>query len=172
MEQIHSILRFPFEYVYEILTHPHHEFALILLGLLVAFGVLGQWVLYYKCNLPGIACIVPIWNIVVFLRIMGRPAWQAIFFMLPPPIIAYIIFTGDTSMAANIALLAFGLLFLGFTILIYVELCQCFGKGNFINYLLVLLFNGFYVMYLGMSGDTEYLGPVHGPKSIKKVQEA
>lgn len=167
MEQVHSLLRFPIDYVIDILTHPNHEFALILLALFIAFGILGQWVLYYKANLPGIACLVPIWNVIVFLRIMGRPAWQSIFLIVPPPIIAYIVETGDTSMAANVTLLSLLTVFLAFVVLVYVELCKCFGKRDIVSYILVILLNGLYVMYLGMSGDTEYEGPLYGPNAGK-----
>lgn len=168
MESLHELLKFPVVYVYELITQPSHEFSLIILALLTAFGILGQWVLYYKCNLPGIASIVPVWNVVVFLRIMGRPAWQSLALMVPPPVIAFIVYTGDMSMAANITLATMLVIFLAFAVIIYIELCKCFGKNSFISYILVLLFNGLYVMYLGMSGDTEYLGPLHGPKAITR----
>lgn len=171
MESIHALLKFPFEYVHEILTHPGNEFALIIIALVLAFGILGQWVLYYKCDLPGVACLVPVWNVVVFLKIMGRPAWQSLFLMIPPPVIAYIVLTGDTSMVANIVLLLMLITFIGFAVLVYIELCKCFGKNSMVSYLLCLLFNGFYVMYLGMSGDTEYQGPLHGPNAQTAVAE-
>ena len=170
MEMIHELFKLPIRTFLEIAEL--HEFLWVVLALAAAFGILGQWVLYYKCSLPGISCLVPVWNVIVFLKIMGRPSWQVIFFMLPPPVIAYIIFTGDTSMVANIALISLSIIFLIFTVIIYVELCQCFGKNSIGSYITILLFNGLYVLYLGISGDTEYIGPVHGPKSIKKKAEA
>ncbi len=160
METLHNTLKLPLELILKYAEQ--YEFLYIIIALVAAFGVLGQWVLYYKCDLPGIASIVPFWNVVVFLKIMGRPAWQVIAFIIPPPIIIYIVYTGDTSMAANIALIIMLSVFLLFTITLYIELCKCFGKRTFIDYVLVLVFNGLYVMYLGMSGDTEYLGPLYG----------
>jgi len=56
----------------------------IMIGLVGAAGILGQWSLYVKCGQPGVACIVPFWNVVVFLKIVGRPAWQSVFVVLPP----------------------------------------------------------------------------------------
>ncbi|MBD79094.1 MAG: hypothetical protein CL840_09260 [Crocinitomicaceae bacterium] len=167
MEKLHELIK---SSIFELIEHAsHHEFALIILSLLAAFGILGQFVLYYKCNLPGVASIVPIWNVIVFLKIMGRPAWQSIFVIFPPPIMAYIIWTGDVSMAANITFILSAVIFFVFAVIVYIELCKCFGKRSIVSYLLVLLFNGFYVMYLGMSGETEYQGPLYGPKAQAKV---
>jgi hypothetical protein len=101
----------------------------------------------------------------VFLRIMGRPSWQSIFLMVPPPVIAYLVYTGDTSMMANIILVLMLVTFVGFALLVYVELCKCFGKNNIVSYILCITLNGLYVMYLGMSGETEYQGPLYGPNA-------
>lgn len=160
MEIIHSTLKLPFYLFLE--YSQQNEFLYIVLALLAAFGILGQWVLYYKCDLPGVASVIPFWNVVVFLRIMGRPSWQVLLFIIPPPVVAYIVYTGDMSMAANIALVTMLAVFITFTVTLYIELCKCFGKRTIVDYLLVLIFNGFYVMYLGMSGDTEYKGPLYG----------
>ena len=160
METLHNALKLPFELFLE--YSQQNEFLYILVALIATFGILGQWVLYYKCDLPGIASIVPLWNVVVFLKIMGRPAWQVVVFIIPPPIIIYVVYTGDTSMAANVALVSMLSVFIISTLTLYIELCKCFGKRSFIDYILVIIFNGLYVMYLGMSSDTEYLGPIYG----------
>jgi hypothetical protein len=39
---------------------------------------------------------------------------------------------------------------------------QSFGKRSLLDYVLVILLNGLYIFNLGMSYDTEYLGPVYG----------
>ena len=62
----------------------------LLLGFIALVAITGQWMLYYKCDLPGLACIVPIWNVTTFLKIMGRPAWQVFIVIIPPPIIPII----------------------------------------------------------------------------------
>lgn len=165
MEELHELLKFPVVEIIQLLTDRNNQFALIILALIAVFGILGQYVLYYKANLPGIAAIVPVWNVIVFLKIMGRPSWQAVFIMAPPPIIAYIVYTGDTSMVANICLISMLVLFTLFMITLYIELCKCFNKTSILDYVLVLIFNGFYVMYLGMSGDTEYSGPLYGKET-------
>src|SRR6056297_1840654 len=56
---------------------------LLLAGVLAFFGIVAQWKLYEKANQPGVACIVPIWNFIVFLRIVGRPASHMFLFFIP-----------------------------------------------------------------------------------------
>lgn len=109
---------------------------LIVLAIVAFIGIIAQWVLYAKCNLPGIACLVPFWNVAVFLRIMGRPAWHMVFLIIP----LYNIY---------------------FIIKVYIELCQCFGKTSTIDYVLIIIFNGFYILNLALSYETKYLGPVY-----------
>lgn len=131
--------------------------------LLAIVGIAGQWSLYRKCDLNGLACIIPVWNVLEFLKIMGRPASHGIIVMAPPPIIMYLLLVGPLGETANIALsAAFGLIWIGFMVKIYIELCQAFGQCKPFNYIMCILFNGFYVLYLGISGDTEYEGPVYG----------
>ena len=116
----------------------HHGPAFVIPFVLLAIiGVAGQWSLYDKAGLPGIAAIVPGWNVTTFLKIMGRPSWHAIYLLIP---------------GFNIY----------FVIKLYVELCQTFGKRTILDYVLCLVFNGFYVMFLGLSSEDKYVGPVYG----------
>ena len=109
----------------------------VLLGLFIIIGVAAQWMLYVKCNQPGISCIIPIWNFVTFMKIIGRPSWHWILAFIP----IYNIY---------------------FTIKVYVELCNCFGRNKTSDYVLIILFNGFYVFHLGLSQEAKYLGAEHG----------
>ena len=113
---------------------------LVPLVLLIIVGVIAQWSLYEKCGLRGIACIIPVWNVIEFLKIMGRPAHHIFYFLIP----VYNIY---------------------FTIKVYIELCQCFGKHKLVDYVLVIVFNGFYVLYLGLSYGTNYKGPVYNTEN-------
>ena len=101
-------------------------------------ALLAQWRLYEKCRLPGLAAFVPIWNVVVFLRIVGRPAWQGWLFLVP----------------------IYGQLY--FLPKVWIEVVQCFGKRSILDYVLVIVLNGLYIFNLGMSYETRYLGPVYG----------
>jgi signal peptidase I len=109
---------------------------LVVFALVAFIGLVAQWALYSKCDLPGIACLVPIWNVVVFLKIMGRP-WHHMFFLLIPGYNIY------------------------FIIRVYIELCQSFGKTSTIDYVMIILLNGLYILNLGLSYEAKYKGPVY-----------
>ncbi|MFT5337663.1 MAG: hypothetical protein ACI9YL_001668 [Luteibaculaceae bacterium] len=100
-------------------------------------AIVAQWRLYSKAELPGLACLVPFWNFVIFLKMIGRP-WTHMFLFLIPVYNIYLLFK------------------------IYVELCNSFGKTTLLDYILCILLNGLYIFNLGMSYDTEYKGPVYG----------
>ena len=114
-------------------------------GLLIALIVfafvatVAQWCLYEKAGQPGYTCLVPVLNVIVFLRLLGRPANHIWYFLIP---------------GYNVYFLA----------KIYIELCHAFGKHTMMDYVLVILFNGFYVLHLGLSYEEKYYGPVYGQK--------
>ena len=47
---------------------------LIYLAILV-FVIAGMWKVFAKAGQPGWACIIPIYNIVIMLKIAKRPLW-------------------------------------------------------------------------------------------------
>lgn len=52
----------------------------------VAFAVLmiaAMWKVFEKAGEPGWAAIIPIYNVIVLLKIAGRPAWWVILFLIP-----------------------------------------------------------------------------------------
>jgi hypothetical protein len=117
--------------------------SIFVLAIIFGFiGIVAQWRLYEKAGQPGIASIVPVWNIIVFLRIVGRPASHMFLFLIP--------IYGQFYMIPKV----------------YIELCNSFGKRSIVDYILVIVFNGFYVLNLGLSYETEYLGPVYGKESV------
>lgn len=137
------------------------------IGFLILIGIAGQWMLYYKCDLPGVACIVPVWNVTTFLKIMGRPSWQSLIVMIPPLLVAWgLVFAENTMVGYSVA----GVAFVGWAIYmarVYYELCICFNRTKKRDYLLCLALNGFYVLWLGLSDGTEYHGTYEEAK--KKV---
>lgn len=134
-------------------------------------GILAQWSLYDKCGQPGIACIVPIWNVIAFLKITGRPAWHSIFVILPPPIILAAMLIGNP--IAQYALMGIaGAFWMAFMVKVYIELCQSFGHYKTMDYLLVTAFNGFYVLHLGLSYKEKYRGPVYGQPKQTQAEKA
>lgn len=117
--------------------------SIFVLVILFAFiGIVAQWRLYEKAGQPGIASIVPIWNFIVFLRIVGRPSSHVFLFLIP----VY----GQLYMIPKV----------------YIELCNSFGKRSIVDYILVIVFNAFYVLNLGLSYEVEYEGPVYGQQPV------
>src|SRR5882724_1213873 len=57
-----------------------------LLICMLAFGVLmiaSMWKVFTKAGKPGWAAIVPIYNIIVLLEIIGKPLWWIVLFLIP-----------------------------------------------------------------------------------------
>ena len=53
------------------------------LALMIAI-IAGVWKTFAKAGQPGWACIVPIYNLIVMLKIAGRPIWWIIPVVLVP----------------------------------------------------------------------------------------
>ena len=74
----------------ELLQNIHHQLYVLFgdalyygLALLAIVAIMAQWKLYEKAGQPGIAAIVPVWNFIVFLKIVGRPASHLWLFFIP-----------------------------------------------------------------------------------------
>lgn len=101
---------------------------LVLLILIIA----GVWKIFTKANKPGWASIVPIYNVIVLLEIVGRPVWWVILFFIP---------------------------FVNFVIamIVYLDLAKSFGKGS--GYAVGLLLLPIVFMPMLGFGDARYQGP-------------
>ena len=77
----------------------------------------------------------------IAMKLIGRPTWHAFLFFTPA--VVYL---------------------LPRTIL---EVAQSFGKHKPLDFILVLVFNVFYILNLGLSYDEEYVGPVYGNSMVK-----
>ena len=82
--------------------------------LLLILTIAAMWIIYSKASKPGWAAIVPIYNILVLLEIVGKPYWW-IFLMLVPIL--------------NIVIL----------IIVYHNLSLLFGKGGGFTVGIILL---------------------------------
>ena len=100
--------------------------------------------LFVKAGLPWWAVLIPVYNIMIAMKLIGRPTWHAFLFFTPA--LVYL---------------------LPRTIL---EVAQSFGKHKVFDFILVLVFNIFYILNLGLSYEEEYEGPVYG-KSLAKSKK-
>jgi len=101
----------------------------------LAFMVLmvaSLWKIYDKAGEPGWAAIIPIYNVIVLLKIVGRPVWWLLLLMIP--FVNFII-----------------------AILVMIDLAKSFGQGA--GYGLGLVFLPFIFSPMLAFGDASYGGP-------------
>lgn len=104
--------------------------------LLVYFAILilmivSLWKVFSKAGQPGWACIVPIYNVIVLLKIAGKPLWWILLMFIP--IVNFVI-----------------------AILTYIALAKNFGKGGGFAAGLILLPVIFFPILA--FGDAQYSG--------------
>lgn len=99
---------------------------------IIVFMIASAWKVYAKAGKPGWAALVPVYNIIVTLQIIGKPMWWILLLLLP---------------IAN---------FIGL-ILISLEMAKVFGKGAGFGVGLILLPFIFYPI-LAFS-DAQYKEP-------------
>jgi hypothetical protein len=57
-------------------------FFVVCLALVIVI-IAGMWKTFEKAGEPGWACIIPIYNIVVLLKIAGKPLWWILLMLIP-----------------------------------------------------------------------------------------
>ena len=110
-------------------------FQLIVLIICVIM-VISLWKIFTKAGKPGWASIIPIYNLVVELEIIGRPIWWILLMFIP---------------LVNIVI----------AIMLVNDLAKVFGKSTGFTFGLIFLPFIFYLI-LGF-GKASYLGPVAAP---------
>ncbi len=124
------------EYIHQILNNENTGI-LLLVVFMIVIGAIAKWRMFVKAEQPGLAAIVPVWDILVTLRMVGRPTWHIVFLLVP-------IFN------------------VYFGIRLMIEIAQSFGKTHVIDYIFAIVFNLFYLLNLGLAYNEVYRGPVYG----------
>jgi hypothetical protein len=83
---------------------------------IVALMIASMWKIFVKAGKPGWAAIVPIYNIIVLLQIVGKPIWWIILYCIPVInlIIMIIVFVAIAKVFGKGVGFAIGLLLLPF----------------------------------------------------------
>ena len=86
---------------------------------MLAFAIViiaSLWKVFVKAGQPGWACIVPIYNIIVMLKIAGKPVWWIVLFLIPivSLIASILVAIGIAEKFGKSAGFGLGLAFLGF----------------------------------------------------------
>ncbi|MCB1324177.1 MAG: signal peptidase I [Spirochaetales bacterium] len=55
---------------------------LFLVLLAVAAVVVGMWMIFEKAGRPGWKALIPVYNLIILLDIIGRPRWWIVFYLL------------------------------------------------------------------------------------------
>lgn len=58
---------------------------------ILALELVAWWIVFEKAGEPGWQVLIPIYNIIVFLRIVGKPWWWLFLFMIPLVNIVFIV---------------------------------------------------------------------------------
>jgi len=104
----------------------------------LAFAILiiaAWWKIFTKAGQPGWASIIPIYNLYIWCKIVGRPGWWIILMLIP---------------FVNIII----------SIILLIDLAKSFGKGVGFGIGLILLAVVFFPI-LGF-GSAQYQGPAAG----------
>jgi hypothetical protein len=108
----------------------------VIFGLLVAvLMIVALWKIFTKAGQPGWACLVPIYNIYILCKIVGRPGWWVILMLIP--FVNFII-----------------------AIILSIDLAKSFGNG--VGFGLGLAFLGIIFFPILGFGSSQYQGPVAG----------
>jgi hypothetical protein len=108
----------------------------IIFGLLVALLlILAMWKVFTKAGQPGWASIIPIYNLYIWCKIVGRPWWWILLMLIP--LVNFIV-----------------------CIILCIDLAKSFGKGVGFGIGLALLGIIFFPI-LGF-GSAQYQGPAAG----------
>lgn len=107
--------------------------AIIIYLAIIVLMIVSIWKIYEKAGKPGWACIIPIYNFIVLLEIVGKPWWWLLLMMFLPGInLIWIIWTINL-------------------------LSKSFGKTE--GFTIGLIFLGFIFFPILGLGEAQYAGP-------------
>lgn len=114
--------------------HPGAVFWIVWFAIFI-FEIASYWRVFEKAGKPGWASIVPIYNALVMLQIIGRPWWWILLGLIP---------------VVNIII----------GIIMIFDLARSFGRG--VGFAFGILFLGAIFIPILAWGDAEYQGPAAG----------
>lgn len=115
-----------------------YGFVMFVYLIIIAVVIVGMWKTFEKAGKPGWAAIIPIYNFIVLLEIVGKPLWWIVLMFIP---------------VVNIII----------AIMLSHQLSLSFGQG--IGMTLLLIFLPFIGWPMLGFGDARYVGPGGAPLS-------
>jgi hypothetical protein len=106
------------------------QYVILIIELALAvLAIAGLWTTFTKAGQPGWGSIIPIYNIILLLRVAGRPIWWILLYLIP---------------FVNIVI----------AIIVAIDIARNFGKGT--GFGLGLAFLGFIFFPILGFGDARY----------------
>ena len=99
----------------------------------IVFYIYCMWRIYEKADKPGWTSIIPVYNVLVQLEIIGRPWWWLLLMFVP--VVNFVI-----------------------GIILMLDLAKVFGKSS--SFAIGLIFLPFIFIPILALGDARYLGPI------------
>lgn len=165
---------------------------LIALVIVIFIGLVSQAALYAKAGEPWVAALVPVWNVMIFVDVVGRPKWQSWIIMVPGFTIMAVILlywpqldglfpvidsetlvagpwgTKSSFAAATVPLLVIAVASLPmivFMMIIFTEICESFGRHKTSDKIAAVVFNGAYLLFaIALSPTAQYEAPWYKKK--------
>ncbi len=119
-------------------------YLLILIPLSFTIPTIFAYWVFEKAGVPGWKCMIPFYNLYIWLRLIKKPLWWYIFLLIP---------------FINVFVY----------MLMIVEMLKCFNKFGLGQQALSVLFPIIYLPYLGINDNQKYLDPSERPKRKKSV---
>ncbi len=106
---------------------------MLVMFLIMVLFIIGCWRVFAKAGQPGWAILIPFYNLYILLKIVGRPAWWIVLFLIP---------------LVNIVA----------AVLVAIDLAKAFGQSTVFGVVLLFLLGGIGYLVLGF-GNYRYIGP-------------
>ena len=89
---------------------------LVIYFAIILLMIVSLWIVLTKAGRPGVAIIVPIWNLIEIIRISGKPIWWILLFLIPIVniVILIMVYHGISKAFGKDAGFTVGLVLLGF----------------------------------------------------------
>lgn len=116
--------------------------ASVIVGIVLGvISIVALWKVFQKAKQPGWAAIIPIYNIYILLKVVGRPGWWILLYLIPfVNIIVHLVVALDAA--------------------------KSFGKSSVFGVIGLWLFSFIGYMIVGF-GDAKYKGPSVGPTTTR-----
>lgn len=108
---------------------------IVCLGLII-LQIAIYWRLFTKAGQQGWACLIPIYNVYIMLKIGNRPGYWLLLMLIP---------------LVNVIL----------SLVALASFIEAYGKSRISSFLLALFFPVIYFAYLAFSKDVEYVGLIN-----------